>query len=154
MHFLPWSKALRFKEIKLPLESLGCSVPRAKVKEDRVIWTEVGMYLLNTANSIIQNCWGKSKVLWNLPIQLWKWGINFTASHSGSCKQVLEKTLWVSLDLPLQAKPCKKRKCIICEGGAFPLCNISYWPVAGAVHQPAYTNELILCVKSYVNAAA
>lgn len=45
-----------FKEIKLPLESLGCSVPRAKVKDDRVIGTKVGMYLLNTAKSTIQNC--------------------------------------------------------------------------------------------------
>lgn len=48
VHFIPWSKALKFQEIKLPFESLGHSVPRAKVKEDWGMWTEVEMYLLNT----------------------------------------------------------------------------------------------------------
>lgn len=33
-HFPPRSKALRYPEVKLPFESLGCCAPRAKVRKD------------------------------------------------------------------------------------------------------------------------
>lgn len=79
-HFPPRSKALRYQEVKLPFESLGCSAPRAEVKKDWGTWSEVEAHLpnslLNVACRAAKSCVGVS----DLTVRMRT--LNFRASHS------------------------------------------------------------------------
>lgn len=79
-HFPPRSKALRYQELKLPLESLGCSAPRAEVKEDWGARSEVEAHLPNSVLSVAcraaKSCVGVSDLTVGMRT------LNFRASHS------------------------------------------------------------------------